>query len=75
MLGGLMSEDATKTNTKVPLLGDLPLIGFLFRGQSDEKKKTELIILITPKVIDQPEQWQGIKQKLDSGLQHIKLQD
>ncbi len=75
MLGGLMSEDVTNTNTKVPLLGDLPLIGFLFRGKSDEKKKTELIILITPKVIDQPEQWQGIKQKLDSGLQHIKLQD
>jgi len=75
MLAGLMSENTSKTNTKVPLLGDLPLLGWLFQGEKNSSTKTELIILITPRVIDQPEQWQNIRQKLDSGMQHLKLQD
>lgn len=75
MLGGLISENTTKSKTKVPLLGDLPGIGALFRGQKDNTTKTELVILITPRVIDQPEQWQQIKQKLNSGLQNLNFQD
>lgn len=75
MLGGLISENTTKSVTKVPFLGDIPLIGALFRGQKDTVSKTELVILITPRVIDQPEQWQQIQQKLRSGLQNLKLDD
>jgi general secretion pathway protein D len=75
MLAGLMSENTTRTKTKVPFLGDFPLIGALFRGEKDSTSKTELIIMITPRVIDQPEQWQSIRQKLDSGMKHLKLQD
>jgi general secretion pathway protein D len=75
MLGGLISENTSKSNTKVPLLGDIPGLGALFRGQKDSTSKTELIILITPRVIDQPDHWLQIKSKLDSGLQHLKLQD
>jgi len=75
MLGGLMSENIGKNTTKVPLLGDLPLIGAFFRSEKDSVKKTELVLLITPKVIDQPEQWQGIKEKLDAGLQHLRVRD
>ncbi|MCD1599851.1 secretin N-terminal domain-containing protein [Rheinheimera aquimaris] len=75
MLGGLISENTSKSNTKVPLLGDIPGIGALFRGQKDSTSKTELIILITPKVIDQPEHWQQIKNKLDTGLQNLRIQD
>ncbi len=75
MLAGLMSENTTRTKTKVPFLGDLPLLGVLFRGEKDTSSKTELIIMITPRVIDQPEQWLNIRQKLDSGMKHLKLQD
>ena len=75
MLGGLMSENTSKTLTKVPLLGDLPILGAFFRSEKDSTKKTELVILITPKVIDQPEQWQGIKKKLDLGMQHLTVRD
>lgn len=75
MLGGLISENNEKSTTKVPLLGDLPLLGALFRGQNDSLSKTELIILITPKVIDQPQHWQQIQQKLRGGLQNLELQD
>lgn len=75
MLAGMMSESKSKVNTKVPLLGDLPLIGKLFQGEKDNVRKTELILLITPKVIDQPEQWQQIRLKLDNGLKYLKLHD
>ena len=75
MLAGLMSENTSKSNTKVPFLGDLPFLGKLFQGEKETSSKTELIILITPRVIDQPEQWQNIRQKLDSGMKHLKLQD
>jgi general secretion pathway protein D len=75
LLGGLISEDSTKNKTKVPFLGDLPLFGGLFRAETDETKKTELVILITPKVMDQPEQWQNIRQKLNSGFENLKLKE
>lgn len=75
MLGGLISENTSKTTSKVPGLGDLPLIGGLFRSQKDSVTKTELVILITPRVIDQPEQWQQIRNKLNTGLQNLKISD
>lgn len=75
MLGGLISERVNKSTTKVPFLGDLPGVGAIFRGQRDSVTKTELVILITPRVIDQPEQWQQIQQKLRGGLQNLELQD
>ncbi len=73
LLGGLMSENKNRSNTKIPLLGDLPLIGHLFSSQKDSTTKTELILMITPKVIDNTSQWQGIRQKLSEGLELIQL--
>lgn len=73
LLGGLMSENKSRSNTKIPLLGDLPLIGHLFSSQKDSTTKTELILMITPKVIDNTSQWQGIRQKLSEGLELIQL--
>ncbi|MBV2127783.1 secretin N-terminal domain-containing protein [Arsukibacterium indicum] len=73
MLGGLISENTNKSTSKVPFFGDLPGIGALFRSQKDSVTKTELVILITPRVIDQPEHWQQIRHKLDTGLQNLKI--
>ena len=50
-LGGLIQDNSSKTNSKVPGLGDIPLLGALFKSKNDKRKKTELLILITPKVI------------------------
>jgi general secretion pathway protein D len=52
VLGGLISEDVTKTKDKVPLLGDLPLAGRLFRSESSSTKKKNLLIFVTPTIID-----------------------
>ena len=50
-LGGLIKETKTVTNTKVPILGDIPLIGQLFKSQTNNKTRTELIIFIRPTVM------------------------
>ncbi len=51
IIAGLIREATTKVKRKIPFLGDLPLIGFLFRNISDEKEKRELIIFLTPHII------------------------
>ncbi len=50
-IGGLMQERTQESVTSVPILGDIPFLGALFRSNVQEKKKTELVILITPRVI------------------------
>ena len=51
VIGGLISEIETKFQSGVPLLKDIPLLGGLFRLTNDAKKKRELIIFVTPKII------------------------
>jgi len=48
VIGGLLQELSTQTRTKVPFLGDLPIVGPVFRSKRTRKTKTELVILITP---------------------------
>jgi general secretion pathway protein D len=73
LLGGLISDNRTETETKVPFFGDLPLIGGLFRSDSKDGTKTELVILITPKVIDRPEHWHNIRNRLTEGLNYLAI--
>jgi general secretion pathway protein D len=55
VLGGLVSNTTTKGETKFPVLGDLPLIGVLFRGQRESSRKSNLMVFLTPHIIDDPE--------------------
>jgi len=52
MLGGLISEKVNKVKDKVPVLGDLPLFGRLFRSESSSTQKKNLVIFVTPTIID-----------------------
>ncbi|MEP6663466.1 MAG: type II and III secretion system protein, partial [Verrucomicrobiota bacterium] len=52
MLGGLITDNVTKTKDKIPLLGDLPLIGRLFRSETSSTTKRNLMIFVTPTIID-----------------------
>jgi len=54
VIGGLMGSTDTEVQTKIPLLGDLPLIGKLFQGTRTVTRKTNLLIFLTPHVIDEP---------------------
>jgi general secretion pathway protein D len=51
IVGGLISTEQKNSSSKVPLLGDLPGLGWLFKSKSKVNYKTELIIIITPKLI------------------------
>ncbi len=51
-LGGLMREDTQKVEDKIPFLGDIPLMGRLFRSYSEQKIKDNLIIFVTARLID-----------------------
>jgi general secretion pathway protein D len=55
VIGGLMRDDKERVEKKVPLLGDLPLVGTLFRSHSDRMQKTNLLLFITPRVLANPE--------------------
>ena len=53
VIGGLLDSDDTKNISKIPLLGDIPFIGELFKYHNDTKKKSEIMILITPRVVNE----------------------
>jgi len=51
-LGGLIREDVQKVQDKVPILGDIPMAGRLFRSDADHKIKKNLVIFVTPRILD-----------------------
>lgn len=51
VIGGLKKDEKSKTVKKIPLLGDIPVLGNLFKNISDEVRTTELVILLTPHVL------------------------
>ncbi|MFC4655619.1 MULTISPECIES: type IV pilus secretin PilQ [Rheinheimera] len=55
VLGGIYQQQYTNTTSKVPVLGDIPVMGRLFRRNSDFNEKTELLIFVTPRILtEQP---------------------
>jgi len=54
VMGGLRKKEVTKQINKVPLLGDLPLAGALFRFKSEQTVNSELIVFVTPWIVEQP---------------------
>jgi type II secretory pathway component GspD/PulD (secretin) len=67
VMGGLISDDSTVGNTKVPILGDIPGLGWLFRQESKTQDKKDLLIFITPTIVTdedfQPTQTDFLKTK------------
>ncbi len=51
ILAGLISDEDRRTARKVPGLGDFPVLGRLFRSESDDRRKTEIVLLITPRIV------------------------
>ena len=51
ILTGVLQDSDAVTTSKVPILGDIPILGSLFRSSSTQKRKSELIILVTPKIL------------------------
>jgi type II secretory pathway component GspD/PulD (secretin) len=62
VIGGLFKEDISQTYSQVPVLGDIPIVGALFKQVKDVAIRNELIIMITPHLIENPDELAGTEQ-------------
>ncbi len=53
VLGGIYQQNLISRVSKVPILGDIPLVGFLFRNSTDKNERQELLIFVTPKIVNE----------------------
>ena len=71
-IGGIMSETDLYSRSRVPLIGKVPILGSLFGSTSSSKQKTELIILITPRVIYDENEFVTMSNELKSRLRSVR---
>ncbi len=69
VVGGLVEDTLTSSENKVPLLGDIPLLGYLFRSTSKTKAKTELLVFLTPQVVESPDVLADLGRQLRNEMQ------
>jgi type IV pilus secretin PilQ/predicted competence protein len=67
-IGGLLQDEVNKTRTKVPLMGDIPILGYLFQEKLNARVKRNLLVFVTPTIIDQ-HYGTGLEDQV-SGLTH-----
>jgi general secretion pathway protein D len=73
VLGGLVRDEEQESITKVPVLGDIPILGWLFKSRSISKEKVNLVVFITPKIIRNPnDSKQLLDKKIGQRLGFIK---
>jgi type IV pilus assembly protein PilQ len=74
ILGGLIQDVESVKLNKIPILGDIPIIGKLFSNRQTDKSKSELIIFITPYVFygdgNDESRWRELKEDLDVGVEN-----
>ena len=63
VIGGLIQNRRTNNITKVPLLGDIPLIGWLFKSSRDQDQKTNLLVFITPYIVEDFKGLEDLREK------------
>jgi len=75
VIGGLFRDVVTTGRSQVPLLGDLPLVGGLFRGTNDRTERQEVIVLLTPHIIEEPSQVDGQARAADISRKRFGAKD
>jgi general secretion pathway protein D len=63
VLGGIIEHQTITTEDKIPILGDLPLLGPLFRSTSHDKTQTELLVFLTPHIVHNNEEAQKLRER------------
>ncbi len=71
VIGGLMQDKDTDRDAKTPGVGDLPVVGGLFRHKQTQTTKSELVILLRPLVIEGPQQWASALQTTQQNLERF----
>jgi len=75
VIGGLFRDTVTTGRTQIPLLGDLPIVGAAFRGTADQAKREEVVVLLTPHIIEEPNETQGNARAEDIRRKRIGAKD
>ncbi len=75
VIGGLIRDDLTKVESKVPLLGDIPLLGWFFKFRSWRSVKTNLLIFLTPHVLLDAHEIDQIRQQKSDDLRRAMMTD
>jgi len=65
VIGGLRKKNVTQQTNKVPLLGDIPILGLLFRFEGEDVDNSELVVFITPRIVEQPTLTEAEKRALE----------
>lgn len=60
VIGGLLQEQDSKAVNKIPILGDIPVLGWLFKGETTQKGRQNLVIFLTPRIVRDAEQMQSL---------------
>jgi general secretion pathway protein D len=70
IIGGLIRDTVTKNRNKVPILGDIPIIGSLFRSKDTQRQKTELMVFLTPHVVRTSDEISDLTERQKNQLQY-----
>lgn len=73
VLGGLIRDDVREVVSKVPLLGDIPLLGWLFKSKSHQQQKSNLMVFLRPTVLSTPGSAGGLTQGKYNGIWEFTL--
>lgn len=73
LLAGLISSRNNDTRNGVPGLSKIPVLGALFESRTRSREKTELVVLITPRIIENPEEWDNIRAGLQDAMQLLQI--
>jgi len=75
VIGGLFRDKVTAKRTQIPLLGDIPVLGLLFRGKGDKVERHEVVVLLTPHIIGEPSETDGTARAEDVRRKRYGAQD
>ena len=73
VLGGLIQDDITFNRSKVPLLGDIPFLGRLFRTDKETREKRILLVFLRPTIIRKPEDAQALTKRKYNGIYEVMI--
>lgn len=71
VIGGMIGQDTTSGDYKVPLLGDIPVLGWLFKSHEDSRKKTNMFIFIAPRIVESQPQLADLYYKKRDVLEEV----
>lgn len=72
VIGGMIGQDTTSGNYKVPLLGDIPLLGWLFKSHESLDNKTNMFIFLMPRIVESTPQLTDIYQRKRDVLEEVQ---